>query len=53
MPTQTRVKTRPHPGATIVDMIVQMKLKLRKNPDTLILHCQMNEIENSVDTVKV
>ena len=47
-----RVKVRPHPGATTVDMIDYIKPELCHKPDIVILHCGTNDITNDVNTVK-
>ena len=46
------MKIRPHPGATIVDMIDYIKPELRNKPDIIILHCGTNDIINDANTVK-
>ena len=46
------MKIRPHPGATIVDMIDYIKPELRNKPDIIILHCGTNDITNDANTVK-
>ena len=46
------VKMRPHPGATIVDMIDYIKPELCHKPDIIILHCGTNDTANDVNTVK-
>ena len=46
------VKTRPHPGATTVDMIDYIKPELRCKPDIAILHCGTNDITNDGNTIK-
>ena len=46
------MKIRPHPGATIIDMIDYIKPKLHHKPDIIILHCGANDVTNDVNTVK-
>ena len=46
------MKIRPHPGATIIDMIDYIKSKLHHKPDIIILHCGANDVTNDVNTVK-
>ena len=46
------MKIRPHPGATIIDMIDYIKPKLHHKPDIIILHCGANDVTNDVNTVR-
>ena len=46
------VKTRSHPGTTIVDMIDYIKPELSHKPIIIILHCGTNDIRNDGNTVK-
>ena len=46
------MKIRPHPGATIIDMIDYIKPKLHHKPDIIILHCGANDVTSDVNTVK-
>ena len=46
------VKIKPHPGATSIDMCDYIKLKLRHQPDVIILHCGTNDISNEINTLK-
>ena len=46
------VKTRPHPGATTIDMIDYRKLELHNKAGIIILHCGSNDITNDMNIVK-
>ena len=46
------MRTRPHPGATSIDMYDYIKQKLRHQSDVTILHCGTNDISNDTNTLK-
>ena len=46
------VKTRPHVGATTVDICDYIKLELCYKPDVIIIYCETNYIENEMNKVK-
>ena len=46
------VKTRPHVGATTVDICDYIKLELCYKPDVIIIHCETYYIENEMNKVK-
>ena len=46
------VKMRPHPWATTVDICDYIKPELHHKRDVINIHCETNDIENEINTVK-
>ena len=45
------VKVRPHPGASIEDLIDYIKPAIRKNPDIVVTHTGTNDLKNNYNFV--
>ena len=46
------VKIRPHPGASMEDLIDHIKPAIRKNPDIVAIHTGTNDLQNNCNIVK-
>ena len=47
------VKIRPNPGASTHDLIDYVKLAMRKNPNTMVIHTGTNDIQQKINTTKM
>ncbi len=50
---QTNVKVKAHGGATTRDMLDHIKPALRRQPDTIIVHCGTNDLTANVNTIEL
>ena len=41
------VKIQPHPGASTEDLMDNIKLAIRKNPDIVVIHIGTNDLQNN------